>query len=100
MADGREAARLEAQMRRRINAPPQNTSAIQALIDHKQATLNLILAKIPDKTTFAELGDLIGYSHEWVRVRLVKNAERLFKIGRRYQIPKGVAEEFVRSVFV
>ena len=41
-----------------------------------------------------------GYSHEWVRQRLVKAPEKLYKNGRRYKVPKGVAEEFVRSVFV
>ena len=87
-------------MQRRIKSQPSETAAYQALINHKQATLNVILAKIPDITTFAQLGDLIGYSHEWVRQRLVRAPERLFKNGKRYKIPRGVAEEFVRSVFV
>jgi hypothetical protein len=87
-------------MRRRIKAQPQETAAYQTLIDHKQATLNVILARIPDVSTFAQLGELIGYSHEWVRQRLVKAPEKLFKNGKRYKVPKGVAEEFVRSVFV
>ena len=59
-------------MRRRIT--PQQLTAFQALGDHKQATLNVILSQIPDKITFAQLGALVGYSHEWVRVRLVKQA--------------------------
>jgi hypothetical protein len=87
-------------MQRRIKAQPQETAAYQALIDHKQATLNVILAKIPDISTFAQLGELIGYSGEWVRQRLVQAPERLYKNGRRYKVPKGLAEEFVRSVFV
>jgi hypothetical protein len=87
-------------MQRRIKTQPQETAAYQALIDHKQATLNVILALIPDVSTFAQLGELIGYSHEWVRQRLVKAPEKLFKNGKRYKVPKGVAEEFVRSLFV
>ena len=87
-------------MQRRIRAKPQETEAYQSLIDHKQATLNVILSQIPDVTTFAQLGELIGYSHEWVRQRLVQAPEKLYKNGKRYQVPKGVAEEFVRSVFV
>jgi hypothetical protein len=87
-------------MQRRIKTQPLDTAAYQALIDHKQATLDVILARIPDISTFAQLGELIGYSHEWVRQRLVKAPERLFKNGKRYKVPKGVAEEFVRSVFV
>jgi hypothetical protein len=88
-------------MRRRIypkatQAPPVH----QALIDHKQATLNVIVAQLPERSTFASLGALIGYSHEWVRQRLVNAPERLYKIGKRYQVPRGVAEEFIRSVFV
>jgi hypothetical protein len=87
-------------MQRRIKAQPSETAAYQALVDHKQATLNVIPSRIPDVTTFAQLGELIGYSHEWVRQRLVKAPERLYKNGKRYKVPKGVAEEFVRSVFV
>ena len=62
--------------------------------------MNVVLSQIPEISTFAQLGQLIGYSHEWVRQRLVKAPERLFKTGRRYKVPKGVAEEFVRSVLV
>ena len=87
-------------MQRRIKAPPKESAVYQALIDHKQATLRVILARIPDISTFAQLGELIGYSHEWVRQRLVQAPEKLHKNGKRYQVPKGVAEEFVRSVFV
>lgn len=87
-------------MQRRIKAQPPETAAYQALIDHKQATLNVILAQIPDISTFAQIGELIGYSSEWVRQRLVRAPERLYRTGRRYKVPKGVAEEFVRSVFV
>jgi hypothetical protein len=87
-------------MQRRIRAKPQETAAHQALIDHKQATLNLLLSKIPDISTFAQLGELIGYSHEWVRQRLIRAPEKLYKNGKRYKVPKGVAEDFVRSVLV
>ncbi len=87
-------------MQRRIKAQPPETAAYLALIDHKQSTLNVSLAQIPDISTFAQLGELIGYSSEWVRQRLVRAPERLYRTGRRYKVPKGVAEEFVRSVFV
>jgi len=87
-------------MQRRIKAQPPETVAHQALIDHKQATLNVILAQIPNISTFAQIGELIGYSHEWVRQRLVQAPEKLYKNGKRYKVPKGVAEEFVRSVFI
>ena len=87
-------------MQRRIKAQPQETTTYQALINHKQATLNVILSQIPDITTFAQLGELIGYSHEWVRQRLVQAPEKLYKNGKRYKVPRGVAEDFVRSVFV
>ena len=86
-------------MQRRIKARPQDSALCQALIDHKQATLNVILSQIPEVSTFAQLGELIGYSHEWVRQQLVKTPEKLYKNGKRYKVPRGVAEEFVRSVF-
>ena len=85
-------------MRRRIQA--QDAVLYQALVDHKQATLKVILSQIPEISTFAQIGDLLGYSHEWVRQRLVKTPERLYRTGNRYKVPKGVAEEFVRSVLV
>jgi hypothetical protein len=87
-------------MQRRIKAHPQETAAYQALIDHKEATLNVILAQIPNTSTFGELAELMGFSHEWVRQRLVRAPHKLYKIGKRYLVPKGVAEEFVRSMFV
>ena len=87
-------------MQRRIKAQPQETGVYQALIDHKQATLNLLLSRIPDLSTFAQLGELIGYSHEWVRQRLIQAPEKLYKNGKRYKVPKGVAEAFVRSVLI
>ena len=85
-------------MQRRIRPQP-DPAAVQALIDHKQATLKVLLSRIPEISTFAELGALLGYSPEWVRQRLVQSPEKLFRTGRRYKIPKGVAEEFLRSVF-
>ena len=87
-------------MQRRIKAQAQDTAAYRALIDHKQVTLNVILSRIPDICTFAQLAELIGYSQEWVRQRLVQAPEKLYKNGKRYKVPKGVAEEFVRSVVV
>jgi hypothetical protein len=87
-------------MRRRIQSQLHGTTAYQALIDHKQATLNVILSQIPDISTFAQLAELIGYSREWVRQRLVQAPERLYKNGKCYKVPRGVAEEFVRSVLV
>jgi hypothetical protein len=35
-------------MQRRIKAQPPDTAAYQALIDHKQATLNVLLSRIPE----------------------------------------------------
>jgi hypothetical protein len=87
-------------MQRRIKAQPPERAANQALIDHKQATLNVLLSRIPEISTFAQLGELIGYSYEWVRQRLIQDPEKLYKNGKRYRVPKGVAEDFVRSVLV
>jgi hypothetical protein len=85
-------------MQRRIKSQPHLLVARQELIDHKQATLNVLLSKIPEISTFAEIGELVGYSYEWVRQRLTKSPESLYKTGKRYKVPRGVAEEFVRSV--
>jgi hypothetical protein len=43
-------------MQRRIKAQPRDAAAYQALVDHKLATLNMILAQIPNVSTFAQLG--------------------------------------------
>lgn len=88
-------------MKRRITSSQQRiTAEQQARLDYKQAALDVILARIKNTNTFGDLAELVGYSHEWVRTRLVQNPTALYKIGNRYQVPKGVAEEFVRSVFV
>jgi len=50
-------------------------------MDHKQATLNVLLSRIPEVSTFAQIGELIGYSHEWVRQRLVRAPERLLYVS-------------------
>jgi hypothetical protein len=86
-------------MQRRIKAQPTDTATYQALIDHKQATLNVLLSRIPEISTFAQLGELVGYSYEWVRQRLMQDPQKLYRNRKRYRVPKGVAEEFVRSVF-
>ena len=78
-------------MQRRIKAPPKESAVYQALIDHKEATLRVILARIPDISTFAQLGELIGYSHEWVRQRLVQAPEKLYQNGKRCLVFTGAA---------
>jgi hypothetical protein len=86
-------------MQRRIKGQPPKVVVRQELRDHKEATLNVLLSKIPEVATFADIGELVGYSYEWVRQRLTKSPDKLFKMGKRYKVPRGVAEEFVRSVF-
>lgn len=86
-------------MKRQIT--PENSPECQALIDHKEATLQVILSKIPDtNSTFHQIAEIIGVSYEYVRVRLMQHPERLYKFGTRYKVPNGVAKDFVRSVFV
>lgn len=80
-------------MKRRIN-PDQfrDTSAYQAALDHKAATLNVLLAQIPEKSTFAQLAELVGFSREWVRQKLIGAPERLSCEGqllRRQQMCMG-----------
>ena len=86
-------------MKRRIQAQQKLAVPDQDLINYKRATLNVLLARIPEVSTFADIGDLVGYSSEWVRQRLTKSPDRLFKVGNRYKVPRGVAEDLVRSVF-
>ena len=87
-------------MRRRFTPPIENP-AYPAAIDHKQASMDLIIAQIPNTSTFTQLAALVGYSHEWVRTRLTRTPynTKLYQIGKRYQVPKGTAEEFVRAIF-
>ena len=82
-------------MRRRITSRLE-IAVPQALIDHREATLNIILAKLPDDyISFAELGELLHHSHEWVRTRLGKDP-RIFRIGNKFQVSRVLAEEFIR----
>src|SRR5438309_10664257 len=64
-------------MQRRIQAQRQDTVAYQTLVDHKQATQ--ILSQNPNISTFAQPAELIGYSHESVRQRLMRAPEKLYK---------------------
>jgi hypothetical protein len=57
---------------RRIKAQPPDTIVHPPLIDHKQATLNVIFFRIPEISTFVQLGELIGHSHESLRQRPIK----------------------------
>ena len=86
-------------MQRRIQAQSLQIAANQALIDHKQATLNVLLSQIPDISTFAQIGQLIGYSHEWVRQRLTKSPRAAVQDGEALQSAQGRRGDFVRSVF-
>ena len=70
-----------------------------ALIDHKTAALNVILARIPEQCTFVELAEIVGYSYEFVRMRLMQHPQKLYKYGTRYRVPKGIAEIFAKSIF-
>jgi hypothetical protein len=42
---------------RRIKAQPPDTIVHPPLIDHKQATLNVIFFRIPEISTFVQLGN-------------------------------------------
>ena len=67
-------------MQRRIKAPPKESAVYQALIDHKEATLRVILARIPDFSTFAQLGELSGYGNGWYRLQ--KSCTRMESVIR------------------
>jgi hypothetical protein len=92
-------------MRKRISSQKlidQASPAVHALADHKQETVSLMIATIPEKIKFRELGDLLGYSKEWVRHRLVddpKYRSKIFCVNGRYFVPRGVAVELVREIF-
>ncbi len=75
--------------------PVQST----VVADHKKAALEMLVATIPERATFNELGALLGYSGEWVRLRLITHPERLIKVGKRYWVPKGVAVDLIRAEF-
>lgn len=91
-----------------ISLPPNQATAKQMAAkqeaikqaNYKAEHLRLTLNALPEgNVSFEQLAELIGWSYEWVRVRLTKNPERLFKMGKRYKVPHGVAEQFIRSLF-
>lgn len=82
-------------MRRILRCLDKAPQVQQAAEHYKQAALEAMRAQISATTTFTDLGVLMGYSHEWVRQRLVGNPEyarNLYKINGRYKVPRGVAE--------
>ncbi len=75
---------------------------VESVIDTKRRALNDIIAKIGDMTTFGKIAELIGVSHEYVRVRLVrqhKTKNNLMRWSGGYKVPRTVAVEFVLSTF-
>jgi len=89
-------------MRRILQCLDEKPEVEEALQNYKQVALETMVAQIAPTTTLTELATLMGFSHEWVRERLVKNpeyAKDLYKINRRYKIPRGVAVKFVKSIF-
>jgi hypothetical protein len=58
-----------------------------------------MISQIPDPATFGEIAELMGFSYEWVRVRLMEAPDLLYKLGKRYKVPKGVVEDFIRRMY-
>jgi hypothetical protein len=83
-------------MRRRLSYIPSTPP--QPVEDYRAVCIQGILDSLKDRMTFLELADLLGVSHEFVRERLTEHPERLVFLGKKYQVPRPVAVEFIQSV--
>ena len=85
-------------MKRLINRVRSNpTQAQDPRPAHKQAAIDVAVAKLKNLNTFKELGELVGYGPDSVRKRL-RNRSQLTHRNGRYLVPRGIAEEFVREM--
>lgn len=75
----------------------RDEEVVQEVVDHKEVMLKAIIDPLPDIMTIGHLAKVIGFSYEWVRVRIMATPERLSKFGSRYRVSKGVAAEFIRA---
>lgn len=83
-------------MRRPIESKAEQTKR-QAVVDHKQALLEAIVAQVPPLTGFREIGELIGQCQEWVRTRMITHPSKLIIRNGRYKVPQGYAIQFIRA---
>ena len=60
--------------------------------------LEKILPQIENTTTFGRIARLIGFSDEFVRLRLVHHPA-VVRVNNRYRVPKSVAVEFITQLF-
>ncbi len=92
-------------MRRRLKTGCRTvtSSAFQEMINARQEALMRVIEGFQDVTTFSEIADKIGFSHEFVRQRLVSlyktNPSTLFKVGKQYRVPRSTAVSFITSLF-
>lgn len=92
---------LEAVSEVRALIQPPHQKPANILVDARQAaidrTIELAIALLPPvSVTFAELGQIIAHSHEWVRQRLAQDP-RVFKIGNKTHVPLDAAVEYIRK---
>jgi hypothetical protein len=81
---------------------PQKAVVQQAIIDYRHATVRMFIEQLQPLSTFSEIATIIGKSHEFVRSRLVGLHRRenvLLVVSGRYQVPRQIAEQFIRSIY-
>ena len=87
-------------MRKKLKGVFQQISPeeVQRAIQQTGIRFDHIIEQIENTTTFGRIAKLIGYSDEFVRLRLVKHPE-VTPVGKRYRVPKAVAVEFITTLF-
>jgi hypothetical protein len=91
-------------MKRRLlscSTAESNPSPLQKFI-HGEAE-NAVKATIShlkrETASFREIADLIGFSHEYVRQRLV-NDPNVIRAGKRYRVPRATAARFIAELLM
>jgi hypothetical protein len=88
-------------MRRRLAIVKQAEPAPLQQYFHAEAAnaVKAVIANLNEITTFTAIADAIGYTHEYVRLRLV-NDPNVMKVGKNYRVPKATAARFITGLLL
>jgi hypothetical protein len=87
-------------VRRRLSVvhTPEQVAPLQKYFQGETVNaVKFVIDGLKEITTFKAIADAIGYSDEFVRVRL-RHDPNVVKIGRDYRIPKATAARFITEL--
>jgi hypothetical protein len=81
-----------------VHTQTEQPSALQKYFHNEaQNAVRAVISAFGEFTTFQEIAEAIGYSHEFVRQRLGRDPN-VCNVGKRYRVPKATAARFVTDL--